>query len=244
VHNNFPSVASITRADPNPTHAASVNFVVTFSKPVTGVNTSDFTPTVTGGITGASVTGVTGSGTIYTVTVGTGTGSGTLRLDVSDDDSIVDAAGNPLGGTGAGNGDFTSGEAYTVDKNPPSIASITRADTNPTHAASVNFAVTFSEPVTGVNTSDFTPTVTGSILGGITGASVSGVTGSGTTYTVTVNTGTGSGTLRLDVSDDDTIVDAAGNPLGGPGAGNGDFTSGEAYDVRFYRIYLPVVLRN
>jgi comEA protein len=39
-----------------------------------------------------------------------------LRLDVVDDDSILDAIGNPLGGVGEGNGDYTSGEIYTVKK--------------------------------------------------------------------------------------------------------------------------------
>ena len=72
---------------------------------------------------------------------------------------------------------------------------------------------------------------------------MTGVNGSGSVYTVTVNTGSGSGTLRLDVTDDDSIVDMAGNPLGGTGTGNGNFTGGETYDVRFHLIYLPLVLR-
>jgi hypothetical protein len=33
-----------------------------------------------------------------------------------DDDSILDASGQPLGGAGAGNGNFTNGETYTVKK--------------------------------------------------------------------------------------------------------------------------------
>jgi hypothetical protein len=64
------------------------------------------------------VTAVVGAGTTYTVSVNTGTGSGILRLDLSDNDSIVDIATNPLGGSGAGNGSFTAGESYTVS-NPP-----------------------------------------------------------------------------------------------------------------------------
>ena len=37
---------------------------------------------------------------------------------MKDDDSIRDSSGNPLGGPGLGNGDFTSGETYTtVNKN-------------------------------------------------------------------------------------------------------------------------------
>jgi hypothetical protein len=53
---------------------------------------------------------------MYIVTVDTGTGNGTLRLDVVDNDSILDFAGNPLGGVGAGNGDFNTGESYTINR--------------------------------------------------------------------------------------------------------------------------------
>jgi hypothetical protein len=108
-----PAVVSVTRAGASPTGAASVAFAVTFSEAVSGVDATDFA-LATSGVTGAAVTGVTGTGTTRTVTVGTGSGGGTIRLDVEDDDSIVDAAGNALGGTGAGNGDFASGETYTV----------------------------------------------------------------------------------------------------------------------------------
>jgi len=51
--------------------------------------------------------------------------------------------------------------------------------------------VTFSEAVTGVDTTDFA-------LTGIPSASVTSVTGTGATRTVAVNTGSGDGTLRLD----------------------------------------------
>ena len=57
---------------------------------------------------------MTGTGAIRTVGVNTGTGSGTITLNVLDDDSIMDAATNRLGGTGAGNGDFTTGQTYNV----------------------------------------------------------------------------------------------------------------------------------
>jgi len=110
--------------------------------------------------------------------------------------------------------------------NPPVVSSIIRADTNPTNATGVDFIINFSESVSGVNTSDFVLTTTG-----VTGASITGVSGSGTTYTVTVNTGSGNGTIRLDVVDDNTIIDAVGNPLGGVNAGDGNFTSGETYTI-------------
>jgi hypothetical protein len=87
-----------------------------FSESVTGVDASDFTLTTTG-VSGAAVSGVSGTDAVYTVTVNTGTGDGTIRLDVVDDDSIVDAASNPLGSG------FTTGEVYDVSKGnsaPPS----------------------------------------------------------------------------------------------------------------------------
>src|SRR5205085_7038693 len=70
------------------------------------------------GPAGASVSNVTGSGTTYTVTVTTGTGAGTLGLNLVDNDSITDAATNPLGGAGAGNGNFT-GQTYTINGAAP-----------------------------------------------------------------------------------------------------------------------------
>ncbi len=107
-----PSVSTITRADANPTNATSVDFTVTFSDSVTGVDTSDFSLTKTDTADG-SVSNVSGSGSSYTVTVNSITGDGTLRLDVTDDDTITNGT-TPLGGTGTGNGNFTSGEEYTI----------------------------------------------------------------------------------------------------------------------------------
>jgi beta-lactamase superfamily II metal-dependent hydrolase/uncharacterized protein YcfL len=115
----YPIVSSVLRADENPTDAESVQFTVSFSKAVTGVNTSapfhDFTLTKTG-MAGAFISAVNGSGAMYAVTVNTGSGNGNIRLDVLDDDSIKDGGSHPLGGAGGGNGNFAGGEAYTVNK--------------------------------------------------------------------------------------------------------------------------------
>ena len=133
---------------------------------------------------------------------------------------------------------FGSPASVTVETTAPTVLSSVRFNLNPTTAASVKFVVAFSEPVTGVDAADFSLTTTGSI----SGAEVSGVSGSGTTYTVTVNTGSGAGTIRLDVVDNDSIVDATSHLLGGLGADNGAFTSGEAYTIPMHRIYLPLVM--
>ena len=73
-----------------------------------------------GSVTGATITTVSGSGNQYTVTANTGTGNGTLGLNLVDNDTILDTSANPLGGTGAGNGNFT-GQSYTIDKTQPSV---------------------------------------------------------------------------------------------------------------------------
>lgn len=116
-----PTVVSINRADPNPTNLAAVDYTVTFSEPVTGVDTGDFSLATTGDVTGAAVSAVSADvlSATRTVTVNTGTGTlGTLRLDLVDNDSIEDGAGNDLGGTGTGNGNFT-GQVYNIDKVAP-----------------------------------------------------------------------------------------------------------------------------
>ncbi len=213
--NDAPTVTSIVRLDASPTSAASVRFRVTFSEAVTGVDTGDFSLTVSG-ITGAAVTEVSGAGEVYTVTVSTGSGSGTLRLDIPAGTSITDLANNPLSGL-----PYTGGESYTVDKTAPTVVSGVRLDPSPTNAASARFRVTFSEAVTGVDTGDFSLTVTG-----ITGAAVTEVSGAGEVYTVTVSTGSGSGTLRLDIPAGTSITDLANNPLSGL-----PYTGGESYTV-------------
>lgn len=132
-----------------------------------------------------------------------------------------------------------SGSFEIGDVVPPAVTNITRADANPTSAASIHFIVTFSEAVTGVNLSDFSLSVSG-----VTGAGISGVSGGGASYTVTVNTGNGVGTIRLDAVDDDTILDQSANPLGGAGIGNGNFSSGQVYQVRYPQTYLPAVFKE
>jgi hypothetical protein len=154
--------------------------------------------------------------TTYNVAVSGMTSSGTVIASIPAS-AATDAAGNS--NTPSGSTDNTV--TFVADTTPPTVLSSVRASTNPTSAATVDFTVTFSEAVTGVGTDDFDLTTTGAV----SGATVSGVSGSGTTYTVTVDTGSGDGTLRLDVLDDGTIIDAANNPLAG------GFTTGEVYTI-------------
>jgi hypothetical protein len=84
-----------------------VSFTVTFSEPVTGVDAGDFR------VLGSQTTHVTqiqptDAGNVYTVTVGPNNTAADFVLMLLDDDSIVNATDNPLGGFGAQNGNATS----------------------------------------------------------------------------------------------------------------------------------------
>jgi len=214
-----PFVTTILRSDANPTNAASVDFLVTFSESVSGPATGNFSAVGGGGQGAASVSGVTGLGNTRTVSVNTvDDATGTVELTLSSaTPSITDALGNALTLT------FTGSEIYTVDREDPTVTSITRVDANPTNAASVNFLVTFNENVTGGAGSNFGVTAGG----GQVGASVTGISGSNSTRTITVDTvDDASGTIRLDlVSTSPSIADSLGNTL------TGTFAAGESYTV-------------
>ncbi len=93
-----PFVQSIDRATPaSPvTNATSVVYTVTFDKPVTGVDAADFQVAGTGSVAATVSQVVPVSNTVYAVTVGGITGSGTLGLNLVDNGSIHDLAGDPL----------------------------------------------------------------------------------------------------------------------------------------------------
>ena len=119
----------------------------------------------------------------------------------------------------------TFNDVFTVDTGNPTVQDIGLLDPSPTTADSVRFQVVFREAVTGVDAADFAAL-------GVTGATVTGVSATSTSvYIVTVSPGSGSGQLRLQVQDNNTIRDLAGNLLGGPTTDDGDFTSDVAYDI-------------
>ncbi len=114
-----------------------------------------------------------------------------------------------------------------VNGSAPYVTSITRLDPNPATSGTIRFGVTFSQAVTGVTIDDFALDANGP-----TGAAVTSFTGSGENYVVTSSIGSGDGTLRLRVMDDDSIVDANLFQLGGVGEGNGEFAYGQGYTIR------------
>ncbi len=105
------TVGSIARIQQPLTSSGSVQYRVTFSESVSGVQASNFSP-VASGVSGATVTSVTGSGTTWTVTVNTGTGTGTLGLNLTDATGIT----NGLGATVCAP---QTGEVYRLDRTAP-----------------------------------------------------------------------------------------------------------------------------
>lgn len=210
-----PEVESITRLDASPTNANEVGYLVTFSEPVLGLDVDDFVVSAPA-ITGVAVTRLVGSGVEYLVDVSTGTGSGWLRLDLAVSATIEDLMGNHLSAL-----PYDEGEVYIIDREAPGVVSITRQDPTPTNAGEVHYQVAFTEPIQGLDASDFGVSGPNIMLG-----SVSEITGGAGVYMVTVNTGTGSGWLRLDLRYDATITDVAGNAVT-----DLPYELGEVYDI-------------
>ena len=106
-----------------------------------------------------------------------------------------------------------------VNGSAPRVSSIKRLDPAAGAADTVQFAISFSEPVTGVTTDTFAPQA----ADGLDGTAVTGVSGSGTDYVVTLSTGTGSGSLGL-TNGIAGIIDAEDNPLATPIVGGEVYT--------------------
>jgi hypothetical protein len=105
----------------------------------------------------------------------------------------------------------------------PAVTSITLNDAAqvPANETTLTYTVTFSQAVTGVGTSGFILSRTGSANG-----TIDRVTGSGASYIVIVKDLSGDGTLRLDLNSSGTgITDFYGTPVAG------GFTSGSVHDV-------------
>jgi len=179
VDTNAPTVVSIERVSSAPTNASSVQYSLHFNESITGVGTSDFILSSSGGSASGNIAAVTGSGLTYTITVDGLAGDGPLRLDVkSAGTGITDIAGNALPSG------FTAGQVYTLDHTAPSVTSVS-VPANATYSTGQNldFTVNFSEAVT-VNATGGTPSVnlTLDTGGTVQAAYFDGSVGSGLTF--------------------------------------------------------------
>ncbi len=152
---------TLSSATANPTNGA-IAVTATFSESVTGFVVGDVTAT------NSTVGTFAGSGTTYTFivtpTIASGA-NGTVAISVAaavaeDSGSNDNTASNSL--------------SYTVDKTVPTVA-LTSSDPDPVNG-NISVTATFSESVTGFDSSDLT----------IGNAVVIGFSGSGTTYSITL----------------------------------------------------------
>jgi hypothetical protein len=165
------------------------------------------------------------------------TTTGDYRLQISSpaidagDNSVVaattDLDGKPrqadlrsVTNTGSGTAPIVDMGAYEVPV--VAISSITRLSpaTTPTSATSVQIQVVFAESVSGVDTSDFDVLLI-SLSGNIGTTSITNVSGSGSTYAVTVDTSGGEGLLFFEPGSAAQVANASGTAAG-VGAFTGD----------------------
>ena len=202
-----PTVSSIVRVGAADAGAAtSVDYTVTFSESVTGVDASDFALTATGTASG-TVASVSGSGTTYTVTVDTLAGDGTLRLDLNASGTGIQNAGSVAIGGG-----YTAGASYTLDHTAPN------APSTPDLSSVSDSGGSSSDDIT----ASATPVVTGTAESGSTvtlydtdGTTVLGTTtATGGNWSITASTlGQGSHTLTAKAADSAGNVSNASSSL-------------------------------
>jgi uncharacterized protein YdeI (BOF family) len=165
----FGPTVTITSPTSNPTYS-------------TGVGTINIAGTATDNVGVTSVTWSNDRG-------GSGTASGTTSWSVNG--IVLQPGVNVLTVTAydaAGNSG-TDTLTVTYNNNPPTVTiNQAAAQLDPTHGATINFTVVFSEAVTGFATGDVT-------LGGTAGATSAVVSGSGANYTVAVSGMTATGTV-------------------------------------------------
>ncbi len=198
-----PSVSSIVRANSASAtvqgSAASIEYTVTFSESVTGVDTSDFTITSTGTASG-TVSSVTGSGSTYTVTVNTLGGDGTLRLDLNSS-----GTGIQNGSSQAITAGYTSGQTYTLDHTAPSTPSTPAMTAGTDTGSSSSDAITSNTTPVFTGTGEANATITLYDTDGVTTVGTATADGSGKWSITSGKLGEGAHTLTVKQSD------AAGN---------------------------------
>jgi hypothetical protein len=161
--------------------AGAFTLAVSFSEPVTGLTLDDFTAS------NAVLSDLSGSGADYTVTV-TPDGDGSISIDLAANAAQDDA----------GNGNTAAAQfSISADLTRP-VAVLSTTSTEPV-AGAFTLAVSFSESVTGLALDDFT----------VGNGSASGLSGSGTDFTVLI-TPAADGDVSV-VLVEGAVADAAGN---------------------------------
>jgi hypothetical protein len=209
-----PPTADVIDVTPDPRTTAINTITILFSEPVTGLDLADLRLTRNGSTVPltASQTLTTGDNVSWVLNglAGLTGASGTYALTLTAAGSgITDTGGRALAA------DASDTWVTNADTSPPS-ATITAVAPDPRNTAVGTIAVVFSEPVTGVDRSDFTLTRNGGA--NLLTASQTVTTTDNVTWTISnlsSLTG-GDGTYVLTLKSSGTgITDSAANPLAG-----------------------------
>ncbi len=131
----LPSISSLTAIGSTKTNAATVQYAAIFNAPITGLSASNFSVN-TGGVSGASVIDVSGSGNTWTITVNTGSGEGVIQLVMS----------NPIGlSPGISNLPF-AGDGFSIDRTAPTVSISPPSVSIANSSTTVNYTVTYNDP--------------------------------------------------------------------------------------------------
>lgn len=190
--------ATITALQSSPTNAGTLTWQIDFSQAISGLKLEDFDISSTGGVTASNAT-LTPVGAEPAASwrysldpIGT---AGTVRVDLQANPDHATISNRPV-----------TGATLTIDRTAPTttIAPV-NGQSNPTRTQPIEFDVAFSEPVTGLVAADVELAGTSA-----PGAHVAALTGSGSSYRVTVDGAGADGTVvvRLPAG---AALDAAGN---------------------------------
>lgn len=227
-----PTVSGVTSSTANGTYKIgdSISIQVNFDETVTVTGTPQLT--LETGTTDQTINYSSGSGTSaltfsYTVQ------SGDINADLDyvatnslalNSGTIRDAAGNnatlTLASPGAANS-LGNNKAIVIDGIAPAVNSTAPVGGAVSTDTSVDFTVSFNKSVNNISTDDFALGTTGTAAGTISSVSAS----SGSSVTVTVNSISGNGTIKLNLNGSTNISDAVGN--GAPSA----YTGGTSHTV-------------
>ena len=147
-----------------------------------------------------------------------GVWSANVNLSGDGAHTLVAEATDATGNTGESESDV-----LTLDSTPPTATIALAAPATETEGTTVQFDVTFSEPVTGVDLSAFSLANSSDA-----GATITGFTGSGANYVVSVNPGSGTGSVELDLTGT-KIADLAGNAFA-----SGSLQAAQSYSTGMY----------
>jgi len=109
--------------------------------------------------------------------------------------------------SGGGATTVTQAVSGTLNSASTTISSLTAVSSTLTNASTIQWTATFAASVSNLSTADFTLNNTGSV----SGASIASVSGSGTSWTVTVNTGSGDGTIQLEMNSASGLTPSVSN---------------------------------